>query len=310
LDQSSDKRAAVLRVGVQVARRIDLRAGRLCRRGDRGLVDHPAVQHGLARRQPVRPAACTDNRDMRIAGMPIRIFVIEQRRAGEGEIAMPAGKFAKRPAALGRPRRQPQFGDQFALAQPGRKRSGEEPGRRNNPLTRLAGNHNLAVASHRDPGQFGRRIGMGEAAADRAAVANLVMRDMRDRLPQQRVRRGEPRVGLDVAPRHPGAEPDTLRTDGDAPQPGKPPQIDQKGRGRQAEIQYRHQALAAGDRHRPRLRLQEGEGGFESFGRLVFKTSGLHAGLGLPARRLIRTNSDLACNGAPTGNDSRDAKSR
>ena len=88
---------------------------------------------------------------------------------------------------------------------------------------------------------------MGEAAADRAAVADLIMRDMRHRCLEQRVRGLEPFVILDLAPAHHGAECDTLLRNFDSAQVAELAQIDeQRGLGK-AERQHRHQALATCD---------------------------------------------------------------
>ena len=57
---------------------------------------------------------------------------------------------------------------------------------------------------------------MRDAAADRAAVADLVVRDMRDRGLQQRMRRGQPLVVENVAPAHHRAEPHAVGADLDA----------------------------------------------------------------------------------------------
>ena len=51
---------------------------------------------------------------------------------------------------------------------------------------------------------------MREAAADRAAIADLIVRDMRDRGLEQRMRGREPRVVQDVAPAHHRAEHDAV----------------------------------------------------------------------------------------------------
>jgi len=47
------------------------------------------------------------------------------------------------------------------------------------------------------------RVGMGKAAADGAAVADLIVRDVGHCLAQQRVRSGQPPIVLDVAPANP-----------------------------------------------------------------------------------------------------------
>ena len=89
---------------------------------------------------------------------------------------------------------------------------------------------------------------MRDAAADGAAIADLVVRDMRDRGLEQRMRADEPRVVLDVAPAHHGAERDAVGGNPDLAQLRELAQIDQQRRLRQPERQHRHQALAAGER--------------------------------------------------------------
>ena len=81
-----------------------------------------------------------------------------------------------------------------------------------------AGDGDLGVAGDADAGHLGGGIGMRDAAADGAAVADLVVRDMLDRGLEQRMRGGEPRVVLDVAPAHHGAEPHAVGGDLDLAQ--------------------------------------------------------------------------------------------
>jgi hypothetical protein len=54
---------------------------------------------------------------------------------------------------------------------------------------------------------------MGKTAPDRATVADLVMRDMRNGRVQQRMRRYQPLIVLDVAPAYKCAEPETVIAD-------------------------------------------------------------------------------------------------
>ena len=54
--------------------------------------------------------------------------------------------------------------------------------------------------------QFGGGVGVGEAAADRAAIADLIMRHVLDGGHQQRMRVAQARVGKNIAPAHHGAE--------------------------------------------------------------------------------------------------------
>ena len=136
----------------------------------------------------------------------------------------------------------------------GRERGGErtekEFGGRDRARAGLADDGDLRLAGHRDARHLGCRIGMRDAAADRAAIAHLVMRDMRDRGGEQRMRGRKPRVILDVAPAHHGAEVHAVRGDPDLPQLLELAQVDeQRGRGK-PECKHRHQALAAGERLR------------------------------------------------------------
>src|SRR5882724_3629271 len=90
----------------------------------------------------------------------------------------------------------------------------------------------LRVTGHRDPGQFRGRISMGKAAADGAAVADLIMRDVRDCLSQQRMRGLQPLIVVDVAPAHPGSETHAASINGNIAKPGDSPQIHQHARRR------------------------------------------------------------------------------
>ena len=68
---------------------------------------------------------------------------------------------------------------------------------------------------------------MGKTAPDRATVADLVMRDMRDRRVQQRMRRHQPLIVLNVAPAYERPETETVIADSKIAEPGQPPQVDQ-----------------------------------------------------------------------------------
>ena len=68
---------------------------------------------------------------------------------------------------------------------------------------------------------------MGKAAADRAAVADLVMRDMRDRRLEQRMRGIEPFVVFDLAPAHHGTESDAFLGNPDPAQIGELAKVDE-----------------------------------------------------------------------------------
>ena len=89
---------------------------------------------------------------------------------------------------------------------------------------------------------------MGEAAADRAAIADLIMRNVCDRGLEQRMRGIEPFVVFDVAPAHHGAKRHAFRRNPDPAQIGKFAKVDEQSGLGKAERQHRDEALAASDR--------------------------------------------------------------
>ena len=82
---------------------------------------------------------------------------------------------------------------------------------------RFADNINLRSAGHDNCRQFGRGIGMRNATADGAAVANLIMRNVPDGGHQQGMRRKQPRIVENFAPAHHGAERDAGIRNSDLP---------------------------------------------------------------------------------------------
>ena len=207
---------------------------------------------------------------------PPPILVIKQGDAGEREIALPLGEFLKGPAPIPGPERQVQLGNDLVRLAHRRQWPGEEFAGAYRSRSGRADEGDLGIAGHRDPGQFGGRVGMGKAAADGAAVADLVMRDVGDGLAQQRMRGRQPPIVLDVAPAHPGAKPNAALADGNVAEPGNPPQIDQQARRRQPEGENRHQALPAGDDGRLGIRREQVDR-FPECGRgLVLEGSGFH----------------------------------
>ena len=88
---------------------------------------------------------------------------------------------------------------------------------------------------------------MRDRTADRSAVANLVMRDVLDRLGKQRMADGKPGIAFDIAPSDPGAEANTILADANRIEILQMFQIDQQFRCSQAVREHRHQALTAGN---------------------------------------------------------------
>ena len=89
---------------------------------------------------------------------------------------------------------------------------------------------------HDDVRQFCGRIGMREAAADRAAVADLVMRHGA----QRRMRALRTPILLNVAPAHLGAELHAVIVNDNVVEPRDPAQIHQEAWGREPEGEDRH----------------------------------------------------------------------
>jgi hypothetical protein len=102
------------------------------------------------------------------------------------------------------------------------------------------------------------------------------MRDMRDSRVQQRMRRHQPLIVLNVAPAYERAEPEAVIADGDIAEPAQPPQIDQQARGRQTEGEKRHQALAPGDDERFGVRREQIDCFVKGAGGLVIEGRGFH----------------------------------
>ena len=211
------------------------------------VVDLVAIEDLLDGGKPQRPVGDTDSADMGVARFAA-LFVVEQHRRGHREVAAAAGEFLKAETALGRPCRQADFGDDFVRLERGHQRTLKEIRRVDHARAGFADDGDLRLAGHDDARHFGGGIGMRDAAADGAAIANLIMRDMLDGRDQERMRLAQSRVVEDVAPAHHGAERDAVIRDLDLPQLGELAQIDQQRRRGDAERQHRHQALAAGQR--------------------------------------------------------------
>ena len=94
--------------------------------------------------------------------------------------------------------------------------------------------------------QFGGRIGVGEAAADGAAIARLAMADMAQRLGQERAVLGDFRRKFEVALAGHGADAHPAIADRDAAQFVEAAEIDEMIDDHVAEVHHRHERLPAG----------------------------------------------------------------
>ena len=113
-------------------------------------------------------------------------FVAMARRRASKNRPMPASAKSPRrtrellecPAARRRPSRQAYAGDDLVGLQRGHQRADEERSRRNFPRSGRPTTSIVGIAQNCDAWQFCRGIGMSDAAADRAARADLMMGDM------------------------------------------------------------------------------------------------------------------------------------
>ena len=83
------------------------------------------------------------------------------------------------------------------------------------------------IVGRADRGQFGGRIGMREAAADRAAIAGLAMADMTERLGHQRAMFGDVGRDFEIALARHGADAQQTVADRDTAQLLDAAEIDQ-----------------------------------------------------------------------------------
>src|SRR5207302_3532909 len=101
-----------------------------------------------------------------------------------------------------------------------------------------------------DAGQLGGRVCVHDGAADGAARPRLRMADESDRLPQQRPLLGDGVGPLERRLSNERAEEERPVLDADAVEPDDPVEVDEQPWAHEAEVEERHEALAAGERFR------------------------------------------------------------
>src|SRR5438094_222858 len=138
----------------------------------------------------------------------VLILVVKQGDARQREVALPLSEFQEGPVPVLGPERQVELGNDLVPLPHRGQRAGEKLPGADRARSGSTDQSDLGLAGHRDARQFRSGIGMSKAAADCAAVADLIMRDMGDRLTQQRMRDLQPAIVLDVAPTYSGAEAD------------------------------------------------------------------------------------------------------
>ena len=176
----------------------------------------------------------------------------------------------------------------------------EQVGRRDLALRRRRRGHgHRALGGQQDRRHVGGRVAVGERAADRPAVAHLLVGDRR------RGRRGQPEVARSptwwcvvIAPIR------TVPLSRSMPvQPGDPAQVDQQRRRRQPQLHQRQQRVAAGEQLRVLAALaQRAERLVERLGRRRSRTrrgscrTSLAGAVGPePAAPLPWSSSSLPC---------------
>ena len=169
-----------------------------------------------------------------------------RRQADDGVVAVPPGEFVEEMYRILRRHRQLDGDQQFLRRQRRLIDSGEKIRGGNPPFAGLAAHDDGRVQRHHAGRQFGRRVGVGEAAAERAPVADRRMRDMGDGLAQQgRVRSDFRRAGkFDMARQR--ADGEDIAAQGYSLELGDRADIDHQFRTDQPQIHRGHQALATG----------------------------------------------------------------
>ena len=114
-----------------------------------------------------------------------------------------SSKVQRRPAGQGGRRK---LDDEFVWRERRRQRGEDEVRRADDARTRGAAHMDLGLAGYGDAGHLGGRVRVGGAAPHGAAVSDLVMGDMRNGGHEQGLCASQPRVALDIAPAHLGAE--------------------------------------------------------------------------------------------------------
>ena len=224
--------------------------------------DRPTGDGRLGRR---RPAGCRAQAQQADGAAADPVIVVEfdgGDRAGDREVAVAAGELLDREAAPSRPHReshseQDLVGRQRGLPHPGEEFAGRDaapPGGRE----RL----DLRVEGQRDGRVLGGGVGVGDRAADRAAVADLEVTDQRGGPGQQRDRgadlRRRRRRRRAVVPPPMQSESPSRSMPLQLVDPGD---VDEVVEERQAQGEHRHQTLTTGEELRVVAELGEQLGG-------------------------------------------------
>src|SRR5262249_29232523 len=185
------------------------------------------------RTKPERPVAAPDGADPNIGGAPTGTLLrflfgqIERHRGRrQREIASAASEFPKTEPPASGPSGKADFGDDLVRLQRGLERAEEKLRGGDHAGSGTPERPDLRPARNGKARQLRGGVGVRQAAAHSAAIADLIMGNVAHRRDQKRMRAGKPAVFKDVAPAHHGAERDALSIDFRFPQLAKLAQID------------------------------------------------------------------------------------
>ena len=188
-----------------------------------------------------------------------------------------------KPKRVCRQERQAHLGQQLVVRQCGRHDAGEELLRRNDPRAAHAPRDHLGAERDRDGAPFGRRVGVGDAAAKGAARADRVMRDVaHDRRQQPAQRAVDDRAPERRVP-DAGADAELAVLDREPPQRLHAVDVDEMRRPGQPERHGRHEALPS-RQDAPVMRRNLGQNGdrlVDRLGRVIAEYCGFHRALAI-----------------------------
>jgi hypothetical protein len=170
-----------------------------------------------------------------------------ERKSSDRKVAMPSGYFVETESPSGLPDRKIDARYDLIGLDSGGVKSLEKIGRRNTPLAARGGYDDFGVQTDRAGGEFGRWIGKRQAAAERAAIADCLVRDIL----QRSIYEWDVRAHL-LRPQHvivpcPRANRNAATAIGNSVQLGNAVYVDQNARLRNPEIQHWHQTLTASE---------------------------------------------------------------
>ncbi len=171
---------------------------------------------------------------------------IDAQRCGKRKIPGAPVELVEAAARIGGEKRQPRFDQKLVVAQRRGHDALEEIARRDDALAARAFRHHFAVERRQHQAPFGRRIGMRQTAAERAAVADRVMRDVPHHVGEQFAERAVANRAVESRMTHAGADGELAARNGDAVERFDPVDVDEVRRLGEPERHRRHETLAAG----------------------------------------------------------------